>query len=68
MSLIFIRDELAFDNAEQVTNFLVRHGAAFYQNPNVPDDQKVLACRAAQVPLSQAYDEKYRKARITGAI
>ncbi|KAL5531662.1 hypothetical protein ACEPAG_4539 [Sanghuangporus baumii] len=68
MPLAFIRDELAFDNAAHVTTFLTQHGAAFYQNPNVPDDQKVLACKAMQVPLAQAFDEKYRKARITGAV
>ena len=61
MPLVFIRDELAFDNTAQVTSFLTQHGAATYQNPNAADEQKALSCKAVQAPLTQAFDEKYRK-------
>lgn len=68
LSLTFVRDELAFDNAAHVTTFVTQHGAAFYQNPNVPDDQKILNCKVTQAPLAQAFEEKYRRATIKGAI
>lgn len=68
MPLAFIQDELAFDSTEHVITFLMKHGATFYQNPNAADEQKILNCRAAQAPLVQAFEEKYRKATIKGAI
>lgn len=68
MPLTFIRDELTFENIAQVDTFLDDHNSAFYQNPDAADEQKVLDCKSAQAPLAQAYEEKYRKAIIKGAI
>ncbi|KAI5121498.1 hypothetical protein M0805_006535 [Coniferiporia weirii] len=68
LSLPFIQDELAFEGTAQVAVFLTQHRAAFYQDPTVADNNKVLDCKSAQAPLAQVYDEKYRKATIRGAI
>lgn len=68
LPLTFIRDELTFENIAQVEKFLSDHSSAFYQNPDASDEQKVFDCRSAQTPLAQAYEEKYRKAIIKGAI
>jgi len=68
LPLTFIRDELAFENVSQVANFLQSHRAPFFQNPNDPDEQKIFDCKPAQAQLTKAYEEKYRKATIKGAI
>ena len=68
LPVIFIRDELAFETSADVTKFIADHNAPFYQNPNAEDDSKNLNCKQAQLPLSQAYDERYRKAKLKGAI
>lgn len=68
LSLTFIQDELAFDDMPHLTTFLTTHRAAFYQNPNASDNDKILDCKAAQSSLAQSYEEKYRKATIRGAI
>lgn len=68
LPVTFIRDELAFETSVQVAKFLTDHKAPFYQNPNAEDDEKILNCKQAQLPLSQAYDERYRKAKLKGAI
>ncbi|TDL23672.1 hypothetical protein BD410DRAFT_856434 [Rickenella mellea] len=66
--LLFIRDELAFDNLQMACEFLTSHRISFFINPNSPDDQKTFDCKPAQAPLAQVFDEKYRKAVIKGAI
>ncbi|THH04786.1 hypothetical protein EW145_g5269 [Phellinidium pouzarii] len=68
LPLTFIRDELAFDSTADVTSFLLQHETAFYQDPVATDDDKILNCRLAQVPLPQVYERMYRKAIIKGAI
>ncbi|KAH8116404.1 SAC3/GANP/Nin1/mts3/eIF-3 p25 family-domain-containing protein [Phellopilus nigrolimitatus] len=68
LPIAFIQDELAFENAAQAATFITQHRAAFYQNPDAADEQKVLDCRPAQLPLAKVFDEKYRKATIKGAI
>jgi hypothetical protein len=68
LPVTFIRDELAFDNVSQTINFLTSHRAAFFQNPNAHEEQRIFDCKAAQLTLNQVFDEKYRKATIKGAI
>lgn len=68
LSLQFITDELAFETIDGARNFLAEHSAAFFSNPNSPDDQKVLDCRPSHPQLCQAFESKYRKVGIKGAI
>jgi len=68
ISLSFIQNELAFDNLTAARDFLVGHSAAFFVNPNSPDNQKTLDCKPAAHQLTQAFEEKYRKILIKGAI
>lgn len=37
-------------------------------NPNSPDCENVLDCKAASSLTTQAYEEKYRKVAIDGAV
>jgi hypothetical protein len=46
----------------------VAHSAAFFEDPNRPDEQKILNCKAAAPSLAQIFEEKYRKVLIKGAI
>ncbi|THH19429.1 hypothetical protein EW146_g1717 [Bondarzewia mesenterica] len=66
--IAFIHQELAFDTYAQTREFLMNHSAGFFVNPNSPDAQKVLDCRAAAGPLAQVFEEKYRKVQIKGRI
>ena len=68
MPVTFLMSELAFESETQSIDFLTKHRAAIFQNANVPDDQKVLNCKALQVPLAEVFEEKYRKPTIKGAI
>ena len=68
MPLSFLASELAFDNESAAMDFLTKHRAAVFQNPNVPDVENVLICKALHAPLAEVYEEKYRKATIKGAI
>ena len=68
LPLVFIRDELAFESFEQVCTFLTNHSAAFFLDPNSPDDEKTWLPKPAQEALRESYEEKYRKATIKGAI
>ncbi|KIJ62046.1 hypothetical protein HYDPIDRAFT_136967 [Hydnomerulius pinastri MD-312] len=68
LSLSFIQNELAFDTLTDAQTFLASHGAAVFTNPNSSDREKVLDCKAASPPLAQAYEEKYRKVAIKGAV
>ena len=49
-------------------DFLMDNKAGIFQNPNAPDPDKVLDCKAAGAPLAQAFEEKYRKVQIKGAV
>ena len=66
--LPFLRDELAFDNVEQICKFLIDHKAAFYINDTAPDEQKNFDCKRAQQFLAEVYEEKYRRSVIKGRI
>ncbi|KAJ7281894.1 SAC3/GANP/Nin1/mts3/eIF-3 p25 family-domain-containing protein [Mycena rebaudengoi] len=66
--LSFIHQELAFDTLEQAREFLVEHSAAYFTDPNSPDGQKTLDCKPAGSQLTQAFESKYRKVLIEGAI
>ncbi|KAJ7636051.1 SAC3/GANP/Nin1/mts3/eIF-3 p25 family-domain-containing protein [Mycena polygramma] len=66
--LAFIHQELAFESLEQAREFLADHSAAYFTNPGSPDDQKTLDCKPAGTQLNQAFETKYRKVLIKGAI
>jgi len=68
LSLTFVHQELAFDSLNHVREFLMSHRAAHFVNPNSPDAEKILDCRAASVELPAVQEEKYRKVQIKGAI
>ncbi|EPQ56396.1 hypothetical protein GLOTRDRAFT_59626 [Gloeophyllum trabeum ATCC 11539] len=68
LPLRFIEKELAFDTLAEARDFLIEHKGGIFTNPNSPDLEKVLDCKPAAFPLAQAYDEKYVKVRIKGAI
>ncbi|KAF5373248.1 hypothetical protein D9615_007438 [Tricholomella constricta] len=66
--LAFIHNVLAFDTLDAARVFLVDHSAAFFTNPNDPDNQKTLDCKPATSQLAQVFEDKYRKVLIKGAI
>jgi len=68
LSLSFIHQELAFDGVNHVREFLMSHRAAHFVNPNSPDAEKILECRAVSTELPAVLEEKYRKVQIKGAI
>jgi hypothetical protein len=68
LPLSFIHHELAFDSIAIARDFLMSHSAAFFTNPNSHDLEKVLDCKPAIPNLAQAYEEKYHKVNIKGAI
>ncbi|KAH7890722.1 SAC3/GANP/Nin1/mts3/eIF-3 p25 family-domain-containing protein [Phlebopus sp. FC_14] len=68
LALTFLQNELAFDTLSDARDFITSHRAACFTNPNSPDREKVLDCKAASPLLAQAYDEKYRKVAIKGAV
>lgn len=68
LPLPFIQNELTFDTVALAREFLMEHRAATFQNPNSPDDEKVLECKPAAMPLAQVFEEKYRKVQIKGAV
>jgi len=68
LSLALIHQELAFDSLSHVREFLMSHRAAHFLNPNSPDAEKLLDCKAVSVELPAVLEEKYRKVQIKGAI
>lgn len=69
LRLSFISTELAFDNVTQAKEFLEQHRVGnFFKNPNSPDDEKIMDCKAAHQTLVQIFEEKYRKVQIKGAV
>lgn len=68
ISLQFIHNTLAFDDLDAARVFLSNHGAALFANPSDPDSKKTFDCKPALSKLTQAYEEKYRKVLIKGAI
>ncbi|KAJ7695104.1 SAC3/GANP/Nin1/mts3/eIF-3 p25 family-domain-containing protein [Mycena rosella] len=66
--LSFIHQELAFESLEHARDFLAEHSAAYFTNPGSPDGQKTLDCKPAGAQLAQAFETKYRKVLIQGAI
>lgn len=68
LKLAFISDELGFEAHAQAKDFIMEHRAGFFKNPNSSDDEKILDCKAANQPLAQVFEEKYRKIQIKGAV
>ncbi|KAG6813834.1 hypothetical protein H0H92_006778 [Tricholoma furcatifolium] len=68
ISLQVIHNELAFDSLDAARQFLVDHSAAFFTDLQEPDNKKTVDCKPAFAPLAQAFEEKYRKVNIKGAI
>ena len=68
LTLSFLRNELAFDSLEDTRKFLADHSADIFKDPRHPDSQKVVESKPAYPKLLQAYEEKYRKVQIKGAI
>ncbi|RPD64260.1 hypothetical protein L226DRAFT_533569 [Lentinus tigrinus ALCF2SS1-7] len=68
LQLSFIQNELAFETLASTREFLAEHRAAFFQNPNSPDTEKVLECKPAGAPLASVFEEKYRRVQIKGAV
>ncbi|KAH7926432.1 hypothetical protein BV22DRAFT_1063024 [Leucogyrophana mollusca] len=68
LTLSFVQNELAFDSLTDTREFIASHQAAFFTNPHSADREKVLDCKSASAPLSQAYEEKYSRVGIKGAI
>ena len=66
--MAFIQNELAFETLLETQTYLHTHRAALFTNPNDPDREKVLDCKAASPLITQAYEEKYRKVAIRGAV
>ena len=68
MPVAFIQSELAFESVSHAVEFLTNHNEGVFQNPTVPDQDKILACRSVQGALSEVFVERYRKATIKGRI
>ncbi|KAJ7089661.1 SAC3/GANP/Nin1/mts3/eIF-3 p25 family-domain-containing protein [Mycena belliarum] len=66
--LSFIHQELAFESPQEARIFLAEHSAACFTNASSPDGQKTLDCKPAGPQLAQAFEAKYRKVLIKGAI
>jgi len=66
--LAFLHKTLAFDSLEDTRNFLLEHQITTFINPNSPDVEKILDCKAAIPEINRAFEEKYRKVTIKGAI
>jgi hypothetical protein len=63
-----IRQELAWDSTAEVRDFLFTHGVSCFANPNAPDDEKELLCKQAQPVLATAFEAKFRRVQIKGAV
>ncbi|KAF8920706.1 SAC3/GANP/Nin1/mts3/eIF-3 p25 family-domain-containing protein [Mucidula mucida] len=66
--LNFLHKELAFSSLEETLTFLSEHSVATYTNPNSSDKDKILDLKSASSDLLKAYDVKYRRVNIKGAI
>ncbi|KZP26628.1 hypothetical protein FIBSPDRAFT_909162 [Athelia psychrophila] len=66
--LPIIHKELAFQSLSEAQEFLMNHKCAFFTNPNSPDAQKTLDCKAAAAELAKILEEKYRKITIKGRV
>ncbi|KAF8972646.1 SAC3/GANP/Nin1/mts3/eIF-3 p25 family-domain-containing protein [Flammula alnicola] len=68
ISLSFLQKTLAFETLDEARTFLVDHQITTFTNPNSPDIDKILDCKPAIPEVSRAFEEKYRKIMIKGAI
>ncbi|KAI0044526.1 hypothetical protein FA95DRAFT_1544980 [Auriscalpium vulgare] len=68
ITVSWLVQELAFDDAADACKFLEDHRAATYANPNSPIAERILECRSLGSELPQVLEEKYRKVQIKGAI
>ncbi|KAH8071801.1 SAC3/GANP/Nin1/mts3/eIF-3 p25 family-domain-containing protein [Cristinia sonorae] len=68
LPLAFIQSELAFDTPADARAFLSEYGVNAFQNPNSPDEEAILDCKPSHPILTQAFEEKFRKIQIKGAV
>ncbi|KAF9477776.1 hypothetical protein BDN70DRAFT_907106 [Pholiota conissans] len=68
ITLEFLQKTLAFDTLDDARVFLSEHQITTFTNPNSPDIDKVLDCKPAIPIINKAFEEKYRKIMIKGAI
>lgn len=69
LTLFFIAEELAFQRGvDEVHEFLVASGAAYYTNPNAPVTEKNVDTKSAGNALMNIYEEKFTKVAIKGSI
>ncbi|KAF8557796.1 hypothetical protein OG21DRAFT_1482033 [Imleria badia] len=69
LTLAFIQNELGFETLTEALTYLHTHRAAgVFMDPDSSDREKVLDCKAALPLITQAYEEKYRKVAIRGAV
>ncbi|KAF5355258.1 hypothetical protein D9758_006025 [Tetrapyrgos nigripes] len=68
ITLPFLEKELAFDDIDATRIFLESHNSSYYTNPLAPDTEKIIDCKSALSYLAQAYEKKYRRVGIKGAI
>ncbi|PPQ63387.1 hypothetical protein CVT24_005652 [Panaeolus cyanescens] len=66
--LTFIQKSLGFDSLDEVRTFLSGHSLAAFSNPNSPESERILDCKAIVAEVTKVYQEKYRRAMIKGAI
>jgi hypothetical protein len=69
LSLAFIAKELSFERGmDEVHEFLVTLGAAYYTNPNAIITEKLLDGKLTGNALMNIYEEKFTKVAIKGSI
>ncbi|KDR67967.1 hypothetical protein GALMADRAFT_257486 [Galerina marginata CBS 339.88] len=66
--LSYLQKTLAFDTLDDARMFLVQHQITTFTNPNSPDVEKTLDCKASIPEINRVFEEKYRKVIIKGAI
>ncbi|KAF9054572.1 SAC3/GANP/Nin1/mts3/eIF-3 p25 family-domain-containing protein [Panaeolus papilionaceus] len=68
LPLSFIQNSLGFDATDDLRTFLSGHNLAVFSNPNSPESERMLDCKAIAGEVIKVYQEKYRRAIIKGAI
>jgi len=69
ISLPFVAQELSFERGmDEVHEFLVTLGAAYYTNPNALLPEKLLDTKLTGAALMNIYEEKFSKVAIKGSI
>ncbi|KAF8449072.1 SAC3/GANP/Nin1/mts3/eIF-3 p25 family-domain-containing protein [Boletus edulis BED1] len=68
LTLAFIQNELGFNTLSDTQSYLHTHRVAVFTDPNSPDREKIIDCKVVAPLIAQAYEEKYRKVAIRGAV